>query len=91
MATARQPNCGPTKLPEKPSLIGRPAIRQVIYDPLLPQEMIDSAARALASESVRRFDTAGRTLWSEFFRFSDAPGPRAVNTPRSPIVFSHCQ
>ena len=54
-------------------LIGRPAIRQVIYDPLLPQEMIDSAARAACFESVRRFDTAGRTLWSEFFRFSDAP------------------
>lgn len=70
---ARSARLRPDQAAREAFLIGRPAIRQVIYDPLLPQEMIDSSARAACFEAVRRFDAVGRTLWLEFFRFTDAP------------------
>lgn len=55
-------------------LLGRPAIRCVVYDPLLPAGMVDTEARQSCFESVRRFDSAGRALWWQFFQFGvEAP------------------
>lgn len=48
-------------------LIGGDAIRQVIYDPLLPQPVIDVDARQRFFESVRRFDRVGHAVWLRFF------------------------
>ena len=54
-------------------LLGRPAIRQVVFDPLLPEGMVDTHARQACFETIRRFDTAGRAIWWRFFQFSEAP------------------
>lgn len=54
-------------------LLGRPAIRRVVFDPLLPEGMVDTQARQACFEAVRRFDSAGRALWWRFFQFSDTP------------------
>ncbi|UVE19328.1 PaaX family transcriptional regulator [Pseudomonas sp. LS44] len=49
-------------------LFGSRAIRQVVFDPLLPAPMIDEAARAAFFTDVREFDRIGHQLWQRFYR-----------------------
>ena len=44
-------------------LLGGKAIRQVVFDPLLPSPMVDAEARHAFVETVRRFDAAGQAIW----------------------------
>lgn len=44
-------------------LLGGRAIRQVVRDPLLPEPMVDTAARHAFVDCVRRFDQAGQLIW----------------------------
>lgn len=48
-------------------LIGGDAIRQLVFDPLLPAPFIDTAERHAFIQSVRRFDEAGQAVWNQFF------------------------
>ncbi len=47
-------------------LLGNEAIRQLVFDPLLPAPLVDVAARAGFVEAVLRFDAAGKSVWREF-------------------------
>lgn len=51
-------------------LLGRRAIRQVVFDPFLPHPLVDVELRHAFMESVQRFDRAGHMLWQRFFEFS---------------------
>ncbi len=51
-------------------LLGGAAIRQVVYDPLLPDPLVDVEARRAFVEAVQRFDRAGRRIWQRFFGVS---------------------
>lgn len=42
---------------------GDQAIRTLIFDPLLPEPLVDVAARAAFTDSVLRFDDAGHRIW----------------------------
>ncbi len=44
---------------------GDQAIRTLIFDPLLPEPMVDVAARAAFTDTVLRFDDAGHRIWRE--------------------------
>lgn len=44
---------------------GDDAIRTLIYDPLLPEPLVDVAARAAFTDTVLRFDDAGHRIWRE--------------------------
>lgn len=44
-------------------LLGGAAIRQVVFDPWLPAELVDAEARAAFVDTVRRFDAAGKAIW----------------------------
>lgn len=44
-------------------LLGSSAIREVVFDPLLPEPFVDTTARAGYIETVRAFDRCGHTLW----------------------------
>ncbi len=44
-------------------LLGSQAIRHVVFDPLLPEPFVDTAARHAFVESVRQFDQAGHRIW----------------------------
>jgi phenylacetic acid degradation operon negative regulatory protein len=44
-------------------LLGRQAIHDVVFDPLLPDSMIDTAARAQFFLTVRQFDDVGQLIW----------------------------
>ncbi|MFP5430496.1 MAG: PaaX family transcriptional regulator C-terminal domain-containing protein [Gammaproteobacteria bacterium] len=46
-------------------LLGNDAIRQLVFDPLLPTPLVDDAARRTFSETVRRFDAAGHRIWQQ--------------------------
>lgn len=46
-------------------LMGRHAIRQVVFDPLLPAPMVDVAARQAFFEAVRAYDRAGQAVWRQ--------------------------
>ena len=49
-------------------LIGGAAIRQLVFDPLLPAPMIDVDARQAFVETVHRFDACGRKIWAQLYR-----------------------
>ncbi|HEX4896583.1 MAG TPA: PaaX family transcriptional regulator C-terminal domain-containing protein [Solimonas sp.] len=42
---------------------GDQAIRTLIYDPLLPEPLVDVAQRAAFTDTVLRFDDAGHRIW----------------------------
>lgn len=44
-------------------LLGGAAIRQVVFDPWLPAELVDTEARARFVATVRDFDAAGKAIW----------------------------
>ncbi|MDP2769520.1 MAG: PaaX family transcriptional regulator C-terminal domain-containing protein [Giesbergeria sp.] len=47
--------------------LGGAAIRQLVYDPLLPEPMVDGALRQTFIDSVHAFDAAGRAIWNRFY------------------------
>jgi phenylacetic acid degradation operon negative regulatory protein len=55
-------------------LLGDQAIRQVVFDPLLPAPLVDEPARAAFVDAVIRFDAAGQAIWREFL--DDHPATR---------------
>lgn len=46
--------------------MGHGAIRQLMYDPLLPAPLVDASARARFMEAVARYDDAGKAIWHRF-------------------------
>lgn len=48
-------------------LLGGQAIRHVVFDPLLPDPLVDVVARQRFFEAVRQFDEAGHVIWQRFF------------------------
>ncbi|HET6787375.1 MAG TPA: PaaX family transcriptional regulator C-terminal domain-containing protein [Aquabacterium sp.] len=61
----------PAQAAREAYLLDRRAIRQVVWDPLLPDALVDAQARADFFSTVRDFDAAGRSIWWRFFEFSD--------------------
>lgn len=48
-------------------VLGHQAIRQVVFDPLLPDPLVDVIARQRFMAAVRAFDEAGHAIWQRFF------------------------
>lgn len=46
--------------------MGHDAIRQLMYDPLLPAPLVDAPARARFMSAVARYDEAGKAIWHHF-------------------------
>lgn len=61
-------------------LLGRRAIRQVVFDPFLPHPLVDVALRREFIKSVQRFDREGHVLWQRFFEFSLGASAAATAT-----------
>lgn len=49
-------------------LLGGSAIRHVVYDPLLPEPLVDVWARQDFVDSVRRIDRVGRRIWRRMYQ-----------------------
>jgi phenylacetic acid degradation operon negative regulatory protein len=64
-------------------VLGGKAIRQLAFDPLLPEPIVaDAPRRALVSE-MRAYDRAGRRVWGRFMRAEGAPALNSVLDFRS--------
>lgn len=59
-------------------LLGGKAIREVVYDPLLPEPLVDVDARHAFVETVRRFDAAGQAIWRSLHAIGRAPSREAA-------------
>ncbi len=61
-------------------LAGDRAIRQLVFDPLLPEPLVDVDARRAFVATLRRFDAAGRAIWRNLYRTiaRDAASPVAA-------------
>jgi len=49
-------------------LLGNDAIRQLVFDPLLPAPLVDVEARRAFVDTVLSFDAAGHAIWNRFLR-----------------------
>jgi phenylacetic acid degradation operon negative regulatory protein len=63
---------------------GNEAIRDMLFDPLLPAPLVDVDARRAFFDAVLRFDAAGRAIWQQFLAAHRpaAPTPPATSFPR---------
>lgn len=50
--------------------LGHAAIRQLVFDPLLPAPLVDDAARQRFIHTVTRFDNVGKGVWQHFLAAS---------------------
>ncbi len=53
--------------------LGGQAIRHIVYDPFLPEPLVDVALRHAFITTVQQFDSAGRAIWSRFFQSLSTP------------------
>lgn len=67
----QQAQLPPDQAAREAYLIDKVAVRQVVWDPLLPDEWVDAPARHAMFSAVKDFDAAGRDIWWRFFHFSD--------------------
>ncbi len=48
--------------------LGGDAIRLIVLDPMLPAPIVDAVQRSALVETLRRFDDAGRRIWTKLLR-----------------------
>lgn len=53
--------------------LGGQAIRHIVYDPFLPEPLVDVALRHAFIATVQQFDSTGRAIWSRFFQSLPTP------------------
>lgn len=54
-------------------LLGNEAIRQLVFDPLLPEPLVDSGERHAFALAVQQFDRAGHEIWRRLWQAPAAP------------------
>ena len=70
-------------------LLGNDAIRQLVYDPLLPEPLVDTAEWRAFAHTVLAFDEAGRRIWRALMPGlmpTGGPGPRPDASPGQPLA-----
>ena len=63
---ARLDSLSPPAAAREAFLLGDRAVRQVVFDPMLPEPLISTELREGFFEAVRRFDAAGVRVWRRF-------------------------
>jgi phenylacetic acid degradation operon negative regulatory protein len=62
----RSPKLGVAAAARESFLLGNAAIRQMVFDPLLPEPLVDVKARRAFLDTVVRFDREGQAIWKGF-------------------------
>lgn len=67
-------------------VLGNEAIRQLVFDPLLPHPLVDANARSDFLKAVIAFDAAGHRIWQRLLPSlrGDAAPPSHALTPHAP-------
>jgi len=63
---ARLSSLDPRAAAREAFLLGDGAVRQLVFDPMLPEPLISAELREGFFEAVRRYDTAGVRIWRRF-------------------------
>ncbi|MEO8655773.1 MAG: PaaX family transcriptional regulator C-terminal domain-containing protein [Ramlibacter sp.] len=63
---ARADSLAPEVAAREAYVLGNDAIRELVFDPLLPAPLVDAAARSAFVDAVVRFDAAGHAVWQRF-------------------------
>lgn len=63
-------------------VLGGRAIRQLAFDPLLPEPIVTPELRRGLVEEMARYDRAGRRVWQTFMQAQGAPAPESLMTFR---------
>lgn len=80
---AQAPELEPDVAARESYLLGKQAIRMLVFDPLLPAPLVDAKAREAFMATVRRFDQAGHAAWQRLYQLQ-AEDPAAEKHPPSP-------
>lgn len=83
--TARADALGIEEAARESYLLGRKAIRHVVFDPLLPAPLVDVPARDRFVQAVVAFDQLGHGIWRRFHAQVDAPTATPIGTPRPSV------
>jgi phenylacetic acid degradation operon negative regulatory protein len=67
-SSARLPRLDDPAAARETLLIGRQVTRDILLDPLLPDELVDGALRGRMMDAMRRYDRLGKAYWREFYR-----------------------
>lgn len=60
-------------------LLGGQAIRQIVFDPLLPPPFVDVDERRAFIDTMKTMDREGRRIWRRFFDVASAPAEAAAH------------
>lgn len=64
-------------------LLGNEAIRDLVFDPLLPPPLVDVEARRAFVDTVVRFDAVGHSIWKQFLDAGRSRRPHSRARPAS--------
>lgn len=78
---ARADTLAPEVAAREAYVLGNDAIRELVFDPLLPAPLVDAAARSAFVDAVVRFDAAGHAVWQRFFATHSSDQPSARDRP----------
>lgn len=67
-------------------LVGGSALRELVRDPLLPDEICPTDDRRALLEAMKQYDRLGRAAWAEFLSAYDVPHLRGPNDPRPAVT-----
>ena len=81
----RSGQLGTARAARESFLLGGQAIRHIVYDPLLPEPLVNTAQRQAFIRAVHQFDADGRTIWARFF---ETITPNGIKTPRAPSALA---
>lgn len=70
---SRLSELGTEKAARESFVLGGKAIRQIVFDPLLPEPIIDRTQRRAFIEEAVRFVEQGREIWFDFLGMAEAP------------------
>lgn len=51
-------------------LLGDQAMRQIVFDPMLPEPLVSAEHRRSFREVVKRYDDIGHQIWRDFLALS---------------------
>ncbi len=67
-STARLSGFDPTTAARETLLVGRAVTREIVLDPLLPEELVDTRLRGRMINAMRTYDRLGKRAWRDFYR-----------------------
>lgn len=67
-------------------LVGGSALRELVIDPLLPDEICPARERRDLLDAMKEYDRLGRAAWAEFLGTYDVPHLRGPNDPRLAVT-----